>query len=356
VKYIDGFVVSLFIMTVGLAQTPEPFKLFLIGDAGENDTSGATLLNLKTKLQTNPNSAVIFLGDNCYKKSFFGLARPEIKGYDGSKITRKRLMSQLAILKGYKGSVYFVPGNHDWWNRVSVKRGKKSLLKEELFIEDSLKNFTTLFNHNLETFLPAKGNPGPVYKEFNNGKLRVIFIDTYRVIMEESKNKNKALLSRFYDELKFQLTEASDKHQKIIVAAHHPIYAKGKHSQPITALEKSSKRFAASNLNYIPYRKMASKIDSLLKTFRPSDIYYVSGHEHSLEYFYKDSLHYIVSGSGSKIDRVKYESVENDKECLRWNEEGFFEIVFLDTHEIVLMHHRKDIKSELKEHCVTGCK
>src|SRR5207247_58172 len=128
------------------APIPEKptFKLFLIGDAGEGDTTGATLYDLHVKLLDNPNSAVVFLGDNCYVRSLWGLVKLEIGGFDGGKVARRRVMSQLNILRGYRGWAYFVPGNHDWWNHTNLKRGLKRLLSESRFIEDTLKKFTTL--------------------------------------------------------------------------------------------------------------------------------------------------------------------------------------------------------------------
>ncbi len=360
-KYIIALVISFFYLLIisGFAQTPvvPTFKLFLVGDAGEGDTTGATLRDLGIKLSDNPNSAVVFLGDNCYINSFFGLVKLEAGGYDGSKKAGSRIMSQLNILKGYKGFAYFIPGNHDWFNHINLKRGKKRLKAEQSFIEDSLKNFTTLLNSKNGTFLPKDGSPGPVSKEFNDGKTRIIFIDSFRLIIEEGRKGkvDSLLLNKFYADLQDQLTDGSSRHQKIIVVAHHPIHSKGNHSLPLVFWQRMVRRFADSNANYPPYHKMSVHLDSLLKAQHHPDIYYVSGHEHSLEYFFNDSLHYIVSGAGSKIDHVKAESCKNDEECQRWNEEGFFEIDFYGRYETVLMYHRIDIKSELQVECISGC-
>lgn len=345
--------------TNSFAQTPETpsFKLFLVGDAGEGDTTGQTLLDLKAKLMDNPNSAVVFLGDNCYTNTFYGLIQLEVGGYNGTKIAGKRIMSQLNILRGYKGSAYFIPGNHDWFNHINLDKGKKRLMAEQLFIEDTLKNFTSLRNHDEGTFLPVNGSPGPVSRDFNNGKTRIVFIDTHRLIIEEGRKSHldSVLLKTFYEELKAQLTDATNKHEKIIVVAHHPIHAKGKHSFPLVFMERLNRRFADSNTNYPPYNKMATHLDSLLKEHHHPDIFYVSGHEHSLEYFLTDSLHYIVSGAGSKTDKLLLESCQDSDECLQWNEEGFFEIDFYGRKETVLMYHRKDLKSKLEVLCISGC-
>lgn len=65
-----------------------------------------------------------------------------------------------------------------------------------------------------------------------------------------------------------------------------------------------SRRFAGTNTNYFPYNKMSIRLDSLLKEHHHPDIVSQSGHEHSLEGFVNDSLHYLVNGSGNKINIV----------------------------------------------------
>ncbi len=100
---------------------------------------------------------------------------------------------------------------------------------------------------------------------------------------------------------------------------------------------------------------MATHLDSLLKEHHHPDIYYVSGHEHSLEYFFSESLHYLISGSGSKTDHVLFKNHNDDNEYLQWNEQGFFVIEFYGRFERVLMYHRKDLLSLLERICISGC-
>jgi hypothetical protein len=351
-------IILILISLTGIAQTAIPtFKLFLIGDAGEGDTTGATLHDLRVKLLENPNSAVVFLGDNCYLGAFHDKLKVQTGGFDGSEKAQHRVMSQLNILRQYKGQAFFIPGNHDWYNMVNLKKAKKYLLMEEKFIEDTMKTFKALKNEG-NVFLPSHGEAGPVSRNFNDGKTRVIFVDTYRLIIAESRPKkadNIRELTTFYKEIDAQLSDATKKGQKIVVVAHHPIHAKGKHAQPIVWWQSAVRRFSDSNVNYPPYNKMATKLDSLLKTHHRPDSYYVSGHEHSLEYFYDDSLHYLISGAGSRIDKVDYKEKAKEGEYFIWNEEGFFEIQFFGKYEKVLMYHRKDNKSELEVHCLAGC-
>src|ERR1700733_10106805 len=188
--------------TRGSAQN-ENFKVFLVGDAGEDKITGETLKNLHAQLIGNPNSAVIFLGDNAYKSILWGIIPFGFKGFDGTALSQKKVRSQLDILTQYKGYVYFVPGNHDWWNIKSIERGKRKLKLEEDFIEQDLNKNSTIANpaHN---FLPTDGSPGPDFAELDNHSIRVIFIDTYRLIMEGFKKKgteDTALANHFYHSL-----------------------------------------------------------------------------------------------------------------------------------------------------------
>ena len=92
----------------------EPFKIFLVGDAGDHEESGETLINLHKELVKFPNSAVVFLGDNSYKDDLWGILAFGFKGFDSSKNTMEKIRSQLSLLDNYKGSAFFIPGNHDW--------------------------------------------------------------------------------------------------------------------------------------------------------------------------------------------------------------------------------------------------
>src|SRR6188474_1290252 len=98
----------LFLVKISPAQD-SPFKLFLIGDTGEDDTLEATMKNFLDTVKNYPNSAIVFLGDNSYKKYLFGIG--EKKGFDNSAITKKRLGAQLNGLQNYAGSAFFIPGN-----------------------------------------------------------------------------------------------------------------------------------------------------------------------------------------------------------------------------------------------------
>ena len=310
----------------------QSFKIFLVGDAGDHTESGETLKNLQKELIQNPNSAVIFLGDNSYKDILWGIIPFGYKGFDSSRNTIQKIKSQLDILENYRGSAYFTPGNHDWWNRTNYERGKKKLIMEENYIEENLKQNKRIANPD-QVFLPSKGNYGPVFVELNNRTIRIIFIDTYRIILTGiKKNSIPDEEKTFYDRLDSVIKEGYQLKQKIMVVAHHPVHSAGPYNKPLKH-PYFLRRIKASRTTFPSYQIMASRILTVLRRY--PGIYYASGHVHALQYFYgKDSVHYIVSGSGSKEKMLTakeisfYDADKEQNEYLLWDSGGFFEIEF----------------------------
>lgn len=308
------------------------FKIFLVGDAGDHEESGETLKNLQKELIKNPNSAVVFMGDNSYKDILWGIIPFGYKGFDSTRNTMDKIRSQLSLVDNYQGSVFFVPGNHDWWNRLSYARGKGKLKMEESFISENLKLNKTIANPE-NVFLPKNGNYGPDCVELQNKTVRLIFIDTYRIILAGiKKGKIPPEENLFYEQLDSVIRTGYLLKQKIIVVAHHPVYTIG----PVNKKLKHPylfRRIKASYTHFPSYELMASKINAILQHY--PGIYYASGHVHALQYFYtKDSIHYIISGAGSKENMLSAKEVlEYDKgpspaDYLKWNSGGFFEIEF----------------------------
>ena len=325
------------------SQNPS-FKIFLIGDAGDKKITGEALDSLRSQLLVNPNSAVIFLGDNSYRGGLWGLLPFGFRGFDNSRNTQAKINSQLNILSDYKGAVYFVPGNHDWWNLTKFNKGKKKLKLEEDFIEGNLKQNKNINNQDSTCFLPSNGNPGPASVELNNNKVRIVLMDNYWHILlgfKKTPEENYRLEKIFYHDLDSILADASEKKQKIIVAAHHPINSVGSHDNPVRH-PKLFPRIKTSSRYFPSHKKMTEQLDSLLKKY--PGIYYASGHVHALQYYFRDSVHYIISGSGSKTHKHKSKKKSapepcNSAECRVWNEQGFFEIDFYDGYEKIIMTH-----------------
>src|SRR6185312_7656550 len=213
----------------------------------------------------------IFLGDNSYKDFLF---IPTFKGFDSGRITRKKMLSQLSILDGYKGSAYFVPGNYDWWNNTNA-------------------NATT-------TFLPKDGSPGPATQELDSGKIKIVFIDTDWPILlgfKSTPKENFDFEPIFYHRLDSVIAGAVAKKQVVIVVAHHPVYSTGKVlANPIKHPHLFG-RVKQSFLAFPSYKTMSDKITAILEKY--PDVYYASGHIHALQYHLHNSVHYLISGAGS---------------------------------------------------------
>ena len=323
----------------------EPFKLFLVGDAGDHEEAGGTLVHLEDELNTNPNSAIVFLGDNCYRDIFGGLIHFGYKGFDSTKNTIDKIQSQLDILDRYQGHAFFVPGNHDWWNRTTYKKGKPKLAMEESFIQKNLAQNTHIANPG-KNFLPQHGDYGPVYVELNHHTIRLIFIDTYRIIQTGIKKGYAGGEEKlFYSRLDSLLGDGYRLHQRIMVLAHHPVYATGpfikslKHPYLFT-------RIKASYFYFPSYYSMSVNINNILRKY--PGVCYASGHVHALQYFFtKDSLRYIVSGAGSKEKLLsvkesnKYDDPSKNEEYLLWNSGGFFELDFFENRTDIYLHYNE---------------
>jgi DNA repair exonuclease SbcCD nuclease subunit len=319
-------------LAVNSSSAQVHFKIYLVGDAGDHKEAGTTLKNVQKELINNPNSAVIFLGDNSYKDILWGIIPMGFKGFDSSRNTIEKVSSQLNLLENYKGYAFFIPGNHDWWNRSNYEKGKRKLAVEENFIEENLKKNPSIANPD-NVFLPKHGDYGPEYVELNHQTIRIVFIDTYRIIQPGiKKNKNTDEENRFYERLDSTIKNGYMLHEKVLVVAHHPVHVAGPYNNPLKHPYLFA-RIKASSPDFPSFKLMITKINSILQKY--PGIYYASGHAHTLQYFYtKDSIHYIISGAGSKERMIsekeikKYNESMSPNEYLLWNSGGFFEIDF----------------------------
>jgi hypothetical protein len=328
------------------------FKIYLVGDAGDHKESGETLVYLHRELISNPNSAVIFLGDNSYKDILGGIIPFGFKGFDSSGNTIEKIRSQLNLVNQYSGWVYFTPGNHDWWNRTTYEKGKAKLAMEESFIESNLKLNTSIANPD-KPFLPANGGYGPEYVELNHQTIRLVFFDSYRIIQTGiKKSKVPDEEKSFYRRLDSVIHDGYLLKQQVIVISHHPVYLKGPYDRNLKHPYLFA-RIKASNSSFPSYRAMIDSIQNVLKRY--PDIYYVSGHVHALQYFYTaDRVHYIISGAGSKEINLSpqkirlYDESPLSDEYLLWNTGGFFELSFQgDSVNTFLYYNNGSLKCRL---------
>jgi hypothetical protein len=224
---------------------------------------------------------------------------------------------------------------------------------EENFIEQNLAKNTSIQNPD-NTFLPKNGTPGPASAELDNGKIRVLFIDTYWLILAGFKKTmpaDSAVEKTFYHTLDSLMADATRKKQKILIVAHHPVYSVG-----FSKYYLIPKRIAQSFTSFPAYRRMADRINAILKKYPGT--YYASGHIHAMEYFHTDdNLHYIISGAGSKTYHVSKKQAAktkpcSEKECILWNDKGFFELDFYkDSEKVIVYYNEGKKKCDLSEGC-----
>ncbi|GAB3324831.1 metallophosphoesterase [Larkinella ripae] len=295
----------------------KPHTVFLLGDAGEPQPKGqdAVLKTVQRQLAMGgANSSIIYLGDNIYPRGL-----PDSSHQDRADAER-RMRDQLAILNGFKGRAFVIPGNHDWqqgrregWDRI---RNQAAFVGAELGRDD--------------VFFPKDGCPGPVEISLNS-EITLVLIDTqwwlhpWEKPGEESDCEAKDLPS-FLVLLDDVL--ARNQHRKVVLAGHHPMYSHGEHGGyftlkdhlfPLTALKPNLYiplpvigsiypvyRSLIGNIQDIPnpkYKLLRNGLVALLKKYR--NVLYVNGHDHNEQLILRDSTYYLTSGSGSKSVPVK---------------------------------------------------
>jgi hypothetical protein len=338
--------IFLFFSIAVQAQNEKSFSVYLIGDAGEHTTSGKALLILKEQLLNDPNSAVVFLGDNVYPSGFSV----------NDQASKFRLESQLEILKGYRGSAYFIPGNHDWDEQR--RKGLKKVKEQQVYVNDYLKSKSAIRNKD-NAFYPADGLPGPETVMLTE-KLRLIMIDTQWFLHFHKKNKigsKKNTRVVFYKKLDSLLAYSSSKGEQVLISAHHPIFTNGSHSrrlQPWRFLVNCTPfkifgvcgldRLFSQDINQPGYRRMRKKLQESLGRY--NNIIYASGHDHNVQFFKEQERRYIVSGNGSKTSRLKkqrFEAVYQDDSST-----GFVKLEF-DEDKIKTSIYRVDKEVKVLE-------
>ena len=306
------------IAKITLAQQVDApiFNLYLIGDAGKPSAQqGSYKKFLQKQLNDNVPSAIVFLGDNIYEKGM-----PE-ESNRGRREAEAVMLSQLDLAKGFNGKIFFVPGNHDW------KRGRAdglNYVKYQQAWVDSLKN------ENIKV-LPGDGCPGPIEIPLQENLVLVVlntqwFLHPWEKPQGETSTCECKTEADVFVQLDDILKRNSDK--RVVVAGHHPIITYGEHGGvfsfkdhlfPLTDLNKKlyipfpvigsiyplyRKIFGdIQDTKHPQYKAFTSSIQKILEQY--PGVVYASGHDHSLQYNLKDSVHYIISGAGSKVSHVK---------------------------------------------------
>lgn len=317
----------------------------MLGDVGAVATDGSDpVLHMLAAWQqeTGADGTVIFLGDNLYP-----VGLPPV-GNIYRAAAEQRLSLLLRQLHDYAGQAIFLSGNHDW--NKGRKNGYQQMLLEE--------NFVKAHAGNNVQYLPANGCPGPIVIQLADGFLLLI-INTQWWVQNGEKPLGEAYgcpyahIDEFFVELRNILRQ--NRHQRILVAAHHPLYSNALHGgkftikQHIFPLTTANKRFlvplpilgslypfyrklfgADEDMSHRKYKKMRKRLLHIFHHY--NNIIYVAGHDHNLQHFEIRNNNYLVSGSGSKTAFVK----KGGKATFTLEQLGFFVINYYSNGQVWL--------------------
>ncbi|WP_276132391.1 BamA/TamA family outer membrane protein [Polluticoccus soli] len=291
-------------------------RIFLVGDAGQLYNNTQPVIDwLKKNVDWNDTqNRVLYLGDNIYD---MGLPMEGAPTYAAAKAV---IDYQIGLVRGKKAKAYFIPGNHDWMN--GKIGGDQAAINQVNYING-------LGLPNVQAW-PLDGCPGPVLNEVDD-KVVIVFGDSQWFLhVHDKPGPGSSCAAKTIDEFTTELNEIVQTHpnQLLIFAVHHPFYTSGPHGGGYTWQDHIFPFRAISSSLYIPlpilgsaypiargyfgnlqdiyhplYRNMINDIEATLKK-HPNPVH-VSGHEHALQLNIKDSIPYIVSGSGSKLNIIK---------------------------------------------------
>jgi len=329
------------------------YTIYLLGDAGKPVpiTDDALYHWLQNQLaRAAPESALLYLGDNIYP---VGLPP---KGHKKRRHAERVARAQHAMTRDFDGQVYYISGNHDW--NKGKRGGWHYAQRQQHFIE--------ALHGRGEIYLPRNGCPGPV-EVLLNEKLRMIFINTQWWVQRGFRPAGEAYGccvdtgEEFFEQLDLLLEQST---RTTLIVAHHPVYSRAMHGGkfkwrhhlfPFQMIH--SKLFipvpVAGSL-YPLYRKYYGHKEDmahprykrlrkgLLQVLgRHRHVIYVSGHEHNLQYIFKNDNHFLISGSGSKTAYVK----RGGSSVFASPKKGLMRLHFRKDQSIVLEAWRVDGKN-----------
>jgi len=318
------------------------FELLLIGDSGnvKRNQPDEALELMKNHLSDKPESCVVFLGDNVYPQGLPDENHPLRK--DAEAVLNKHYET----LENYKGKVIFISGNHDW-NKGKAD-GIEYVLRQEKYIHQ-------LF-HQQALFIPESGCPGPTLVNLNE-QVCIVAINTQWWVQKgfrpigKSNNCSVESEAQFFEKLRSTLEE--NKHKRIIVIGHYPVYSYSLHGGrykfrhhlfPLTIYRRRAlvplplvgsllplyrKYFGArEDLSHPRFKLLRQKLKNIFRAY--PGLIYAAGHEHNLQHIEKYNNHFIVSGAASKATYV----IDGKYSKFSVSAKGFFKLKFYADNKV----------------------
>lgn len=296
------------------AQDSIKTRIVLIGDAGSLVKGRAMVLDaMKKQVKPDEKTIVLYLGDNLYD---YGLPDETFSSYSTLKAA---LDSQILILKGTKAKGYMIPGNHDWEN--GAPRGYEAILREQSYIDR--------YGGGQVEFYPKSGCPGPVEIEISDDVVLIVMDSQWWIHDQDKPGIESDCEFKTEDEVINELSDLLTKNYKklVLLACHHPFKSNGPHGGyftwkqhlfPFTEMREnlwiplpvigSAYPVARSvfgtpqDIKHPRYSNMINRIMGAVKDH--PHVVMLHGHEHTLQLLSDSSYNFIISGAGSKTQRV----------------------------------------------------
>lgn len=279
---------------------------YLVGDAGLSPIGGMsiglTVFHNFIKDKNTKGKYTIFLGDNIYPDGM-----PPKTSEDRERAAYM-IDAQLASTADFEGQIYFIPGNHEWYND-----GLEGVKRQQEYLEEQL--------NGEQVFQPADGCPIKSISASEN--IQLIMIDSQWYLedwnLHPSINENCDIKTRekFFIELELELEK--NKNKSIVLAMHHPMFTNGTHGGFFGAekhLYPTQRKIPLPGLASLVaqirsqggvsvqdrYNELSNKFMNKLAsiTRKHGNLVMASGHEHTLQHIEKNGLVQIQSGSGAK--------------------------------------------------------
>ncbi|HET9823949.1 MAG TPA: metallophosphoesterase, partial [Chitinophagaceae bacterium] len=289
-------------------------RIVLIGDAGQFTNGHHPVVDaVRQLIRLDDKTTVLYLGDNLYKT---GLPDEQYSYYMSS---RSVLDTELSIADNTPAKIYMIPGNHDWEN--GGRNGWETVIREQSYVDQLGKNNVR--------FYPENGCPGPVEVSLNSDVTLVMFDTQWWIHPYDKPEIESDCDYKTKDEVLTQLDDifSRNANKLIILAGHHTFKSSGVHGGYFKLKQHI---FPFTDINpklYIPlpiigsiypiarsvfgtpqdlkhpfYADMIGQVEKIAKKY--PNLVFVGGHEHSLQLIRDSSYNYIVSGGGSKHNRV----------------------------------------------------
>lgn len=284
-------------------KVPVLYTAYMIGDAGDSEGADAVLALLKEQIKmTAPQrGAVFFLGDNIYPN---GLPDSTHHHFDAALAT---LQQQAATVAGYKGPVWWIPGNHDWGGQSN-----------DTYVRNQAEWVASLHQPN-RNWSPSLSHPY-WHIEIVANEIVIVTLDSERWL--------RAAEPEVYTQMQLLIdtVEQYANYPKLLLT-HHPAYSDGPHGGQFGLKQHIFPLTDVVDWAYLPlpgvgslyplyrgtighpqdlthsrYMKLRHLFNGLLSQY--PDWIIVSGHEHGMQYIRKMDDHHLIIGSGSKTTSI----------------------------------------------------